>query len=259
MNDPGFIDTHIHFNLINEDFTEIDRIIAEALENNVKKMVAIGGEPSANVFALKLSQTYPNIIYPVIGYNRNFSANDVDLLSLKEQLRTKSNIIAIGEIGLDYYRLDQPKNLQRKLFEKMLSVALENQRAVVVHSRQAREDTIVMIREYRRAGGRGGVLHCFTEDISFAEELIDAGFMVSFSGIATFKNASEIRNVIAALPLNKILIETDSPYLTPEPFRGKNNKPAMVKYVAETIAKIKNITQAELNAILSQNFTRVFL
>jgi TatD DNase family protein len=253
----GFVDSHVHFDLIVLDLKEMDVVINHALKNNVTKMVAVGGDVGANNFSLKLSELYPQNVHAAIGYNRYFIASEQSFALFQETVQAR-NVIAIGEIGLDYYRLTQPPHSQRVLFEKMLEMAIMYKKPIIVHSRMAKVDTISLLREYRKSGGINGVLHCFTEDLAFAEELISEGFFISFSGIVTFKNAKELREVVKSLPLNKLLIETDSPYLTPEPFRGEKNQPAMIQYVAETVAKIKEINIEQLNQTLLKNFADAF-
>jgi TatD DNase family protein len=167
-------------------------------------------------------------------------------------------VIAIGETGLDYYRLTGNLDWQRERFRTHIRAARECGKPLIIHTRSAAADTLRILAE-EDAGSIGGVMHCFTENLEVARTAIELGFYISFSGIVTFKNATVIKEVAHSIPLEKILIETDSPYLAPTPHRGKTNQPAYVKHVAEEIAKLRNITLDEVGEVTSRNFRQLFL
>jgi len=172
-------------------------------------------------------------------------------------LAARPKVVGIGETGLDYYRLTGDLSWQRERFRTHIRAAREAGKPLVIHTRAAAEDTLaIMLAE--RAGEAGGVMHCFTETWEVAAAALDLGFHISFSGIVTFKNAQTIKEVARRVPLERMLIETDAPYLAPVPFRGKTNQPAYVRYVAEEIARLRGVTVEEIAAATSANFFRLF-
>ncbi len=173
------------------------------------------------------------------------------------KLGSMNKVVAIGETGLDYYRSTGDTEWQRDRFRRHIAAAKEIKKPLIVHSRQAREDTITLLRE-EKAERVGGVLHCFSEDIAMAEAAIDLNFYISFSGVVTFKNATALQAVAKQIPLDRLLIETDSPYLAPVPHRGKPNTPAYVRYVAEFIAALRGMDIAEFSEQTTKNFFTCF-
>ena len=166
-------------------------------------------------------------------------------------------VIAIGEIGLDYYYSAENKAAQQAVFASQIDVAKQLNKPVIIHTREAREDTIRLLRD-NQAEKCGGVLHCFTENYDMAKQALDLGFYISISGIITFKNAEELRDVVRKLPLDRLLVETDSPYLAPVPYRGKQNPPAYTREVCEYVAALKGVSVEEMAQITTQNFERLF-
>jgi TatD DNase family protein len=166
-------------------------------------------------------------------------------------------VVAIGETGLDYYRLEGDLTWQRERFRRHIRAARECGKPLVIHTRAAAEDTLAIMRE-ERAGEAGGVMHCFTETWDVAQAALDLGFHVSFSGIVTFKNAVALKDVARRVPLARMLIETDSPYLAPAPHRGKRNQPAWVRFVGEEIARLREAPVAEIARATTDNFFRLF-
>ena len=173
------------------------------------------------------------------------------------ELASHPKVVAIGETGLDYFRLQGDLEWQRERFRRHIRVAKQAQKPLVIHTRNAAEDTLRIMRE-EHAEEVGGVMHCFTESLEVAEAAIELGFYISFSGILTFKNALAIKEVAKALPLERILVETDSPYLAPVPYRGKTNQPAYVRYVAEELANLRGISYQEVEDATTANFFRLF-
>lgn len=170
------------------------------------------------------------------------------------QLAQHPKVVAIGETGLDYYRLSGDLEWQRARFRTHIRAARESGKPLVIHTREAAADTLRVMEE-EHAHEIGGVMHCFTESIAVAQAAMDMNFYISFSGIVTFKNATAIRDVAAHVPLERMLIETDSPYLAPVPYRGKTNQPGYVKHVAEEIARVKGVSVEEVGDITTQNFS----
>ena len=167
-------------------------------------------------------------------------------------------VIAWGEIGLDYHYDNSPRDVQRDAFRKQLRMARERGLPISIHTREAEADTLAILDEEWKGCGLGGVIHCFTGTRSFAEAVIERGFYVSFSGVVTFKKAEELRETARALPIDRILIETDSPFLAPVPYRGRRNEPAYVIEIARMIAELRNIKVEESGRNTSENFRRLF-
>jgi TatD DNase family protein len=172
-------------------------------------------------------------------------------------LASHARVVAIGETGLDYFRIKDDCEWQRERFRTHIRAARRCRKPLIIHTRSAAADTLRIMRE-ERAGEAGGVMHCFTENWETAKGALDLGFHISFSGIVTFKNAAELREVAKRVPLDRILVETDSPYLAPVPFRGKTNEPGLVKYVAEEIARQRGVPFEEVAAATTENFFRLF-
>ncbi|MBA2654851.1 MAG: TatD family hydrolase [Gammaproteobacteria bacterium] len=201
-------------------------------------------------------KNFPNV-YLSIGTHPNEVVTHEPTVEEMIGLAQLPGVIAIGETGLDYFRTAENTEWQLTRFRNHIQVAKETKKPLIVHSRAAREDTLRIIRE-EQASDIGGVLHCFTENWEMAKQAIDLNFYISFSGIITFQNAKELCDVVKQVPLDRLLIETDSPYLAPVPFRGKSNEPGYVRYVAEKIAEIKNESLETIAAITSANFFKLF-
>lgn len=239
---PGaeWIDSHVHFDSF-EAHGHLESILRRAAGAGVMRMIAIGGSVEANDRAVRLSTSHRTMLSAVVGFDRDKASDEIDLSDFRAFISAnRQQIVGIGESGLDYHYEPETAQAQKDLFEKMLGVAAETVLPVVVHSREADRDTIDMLRAYTRDWkgdpGRPGVLHCFTGSYEFARQLLDLGMFISFSGILTFRNADALRDCARRLPLDRILIETDAPYLAPVPHRGKTNEPALVPAVAETLA-----------------------
>jgi TatD DNase family protein len=200
--------------------------------------------------------------HPHVSATVGLHPNETDIVKepTVEELVTMAaddQVVAIGETGLDYYRSEGNLDWQRQRFRHHIQAAKKINKPLIIHSRQAKADTLHILKEEDGASV-GGVMHCFTEDLEMANHAMDLGFYISFSGIVTFQNAKEIQKVASEIPLERMLIETDSPYLAPVPFRGKSNTPAYVKYVAEFIAKLRGIDVEEFADITTNNFFRCF-
>jgi TatD DNase family protein len=203
-----------------------------------------------------LAERYPNL-YASVGVHPDYPDVPVVKEDVLVDLASHARVVAIGETGLDYFRIKDDCEWQRERFRTHIRAARRSRKPLIIHTRSAAADTLRIMRE-EQAGEAGGVMHCFTENWETAKGALDLGFHISFSGIVTFKNAAELREVAKRVPLDRILVETDSPYLAPVPFRGKTNEPGLVKYVAEEIARQRGVPFEEIAAATTENFFRLF-
>jgi TatD DNase family protein len=255
-----FIDSHVHFDRFVKDGT-FDEILEGAKEAQVHEMVAIGGSTEANTLSLKLAGEHPGRIFGCAGFDRDLATEPYDLSELRNFV-AEPLVKAVGETGLDYYYTADTAAEQKKLFNENLALAVEFSKPVVVHSRDADEDTISMLNDFSKAWkgdeGRCGVLHCFTRDIQFARKVLDLGLMISFSGIVTFANADPLREVVSYVPDDRLLIETDSPYLAPVPMRGNRCEPAFVVHTANRLAELKGCSVESMANLTAKNARTLF-
>lgn len=231
------IDTHVHLDDPRYD-PDRDAMFQRAHEAGVEKFVTIGCDLSTSYAAVQLAKNQTNV-YATIGVHPH-EVKRIEANWYKEfsQLAHQPKVVAFGEIGLDYHYDHSPRETQRQRFREQIQLAQSLSLPLVIHTREAQEDTMAILHE-EQAEKTGGVFHCFSEDLAFAKRALDLGFYLSFSGIITFRNASQLREVIRTVPDDRLLIETDAPYLTPAPYRGKRNESAYVTYVAEQIAELK--------------------
>jgi TatD DNase family protein len=251
-----FIDSHCHLNFpgLAED---LDTIFANMRANDVSHALCVSVDLASFPQVLELAERHDNL-YASVGVHPDYELETEPTQAELVRLAQHPKVIAIGETGLDYFRLTGDLEWQRERFRTHIRAARECGKPLIIHTRSAAQDTLRIMAE-EDAGKIGGVMHCFTENLEVANAAIELGFHISFSGILTFKNATIIKEVAQSIPLEKILIETDSPYLAPTPHRGKTNQPAFVKHVAEEIARLRNITPEEVGTATSQNFKRLFL
>ena len=249
------IDSHCHLDyepLINN----INDVLLNAKKNNITNLLTIGTSLESSKKVLEIVEKYENI-YGAIGIHPNSTANNLIGLNELVAIKKKSKkIIAFGETGLDYFYKRSEKNDQLQSFEKHIEFAISEKVPVIIHTRDADEDTISIIKKYYKK--TKFLIHCFTGSLDFAKNLLDLECLISFSGIITFKKSTDLRNVVKYVPMEKMLIETDSPYLSPDPLRGKSNEPANVKIVAENIALIKGISLEEVANLTTKNFKNFF-
>lgn len=205
---------------------------------------------------LGLAEQYDNF-YASVGVHPDYENIDEPSVDLLCRLAQHPKVVAIGETGLDYFRLSGDLEWQRNRFRTHIRAAILVGKPLIIHTRNAANDTLRIMQE-EGAHLAGGVMHCFTESLEMAEAAIEMGFYISFSGIVTFKNAAQLKEVAQKIPLDKILVETDSPYLAPVPFRGKTNQPAYVKYVAQEIADLRGISLEAVMQATTQNFFNLF-
>ncbi|KZZ86514.1 MULTISPECIES: TatD family hydrolase [Bacillaceae] len=249
-------DTHAHLNAVQykEDLEEvIDRAKAEGVE----KIVVVGFDTDTITRAMELTDQY-DFIYAAVGWHPvdAIDMTDQDLEWIKE-LASHPKVVAIGEMGLDYHWDKSPKEVQKEVFRKQIALAKEVKLPIIIHNRDATADVVEILRE-EGAEEVGGIMHCFTGSAEVAKECMDMNFYISFGGPVTFKNAKKPKEVAAEIPLDRLLIETDCPYLTPHPFRGKRNEPGYVKYVAEQIAELRGMTYEEVAQITTKNAKKCF-
>jgi TatD DNase family protein len=250
-----FIDSHCHLNFPGL-VEQLDQLLANMQDNQVSHALCVSVELSSFPAVLALAEAHDNL-YASVGVHPDYELDEEPGQAQLAALAQHPKVIAIGETGLDYYRLTGDLEWQRERFRTHIRASRESGKPLIIHTRSAAADTLRIMAE-EKAGEIGGVMHCFTESLEVAQAAIDLGFYISFSGILTFKKATSIKEVAQTIPLDKILVETDSPYLAPTPHRGKTNQPAFVKHVAEEIARLRNISVEEVGAATSQNFNRLF-
>ena len=252
------IDSHAHIQG-KEYAGEVEAVIARAREAGVEKIIAVGGagDMSSNTEAVGLAKCFPGV-YATVGMHPH-DAKDVGAEELQEikSLAAEPKVVAVGETGLDYYYNHSPREVQRRVFGQFIQLARETDLPVVVHERDAAQDVADLLRS-EGAGKLRGVIHCFTGDYEAACAYLDLGLYLSFAGIITFKNAEALRDVVRNVPLERMLVETDSPYLAPVPHRGKRNEPAYVRYVAETVARVKGLSLEDVAHVTTQNVRQLF-
>jgi TatD DNase family protein len=254
----GLIDSHAHIQT-KEYAGETEAVIGRARESGVEQIIVVGGagEMSSNTAAVALAESYANL-FATVGMHPHDAkqVNEPELRQLKK-LSAHSKVIAVGETGLDYYYNHSPPVVQRQVFAQFIALADETKLPLVVHERDAAQEAADLLRVEAK-GKLRGVIHCFTGDYVAARNYLDLGFYLSFTGIITFKNAELLREVVRKAPLDRMLVETDSPYLTPVPHRGKRNEPAYVRLVAETVAQIKGISLEEVAYTTTRNVRELF-
>ncbi len=248
------IDSHCHL-----DFPDLagnlEKIFLEMKKNGVGGALCVGVNLENFPNVRKIAEDHPNV-WASVGVHPDYEVEEPtveEIATLAEHPR----VIAIGETGLDYFRLKGDLEWQRERFRNHIRAAKRIGKPIIVHTREAASDTLRIMKE-EGAEEVGGVMHCFTESMEVAEAAIDMNFYISFSGIVTFKSAASIREVAKHLPLERMLVETDSPYLAPVPYRGKTNQPSLVLHVAEEIARLRGISVGEVAEATTRNFCRLF-
>lgn len=250
-------DSHCHLNDL-QLYSDLDNVIKNALDNNVKKMLVIGYDKSSSFLAAKLAHEY-EFIYAAVGYHP-VDVEGINEEDLKEvmSLIDKVKVVAVGEIGLDYHWVKEvdKQEKQKEFFIKQIKYADKLGVPIVIHNREATEDCLNIIKAHTPK--YKGVMHCFSSSVEIAKEFIKLGFYISFGGPLTFTNARNIKEVAKEIDLKHILVETDCPYLTPHPFRGKRNEPGYLPLVVKQLAEIKNMSIEEIENITYQNTCKLF-
>ena len=253
-----FVDSHAHIDGPEYD-DDRDEVITRAHDSGVKTILNVGtGDPHSDAFAraVQLAKEHENI-YAALGVHPHDARlyDDAAEAKLNELMAQSSKVIAWGEIGLDYHYDNSPREIQREVFRRQLQAANVRGLPVVIHTREADADTIEILRE---GHPQAGIMHCFSGSLELARGAMELGFYVSFSGNITFKKAADLRVIAAEIPLERLLVETDCPYLTPVPFRGKRNEPARVVDVARGLAEIRGMSLEEIGQVTTTNFMTLF-
>lgn len=258
-----FIDSHSHLDVSNYD-ADRSEVIARARAAGVELMLEIAGSDVGKGSlepGLRLAEEHEFIFAAVGLHPHEASLYDAELEQTLLECSRHPKVIGWGEIGLDYYYDHSPRDVQQQVFRRQLELALEQKLPVIIHTRDAEDDTISILREHwQQAGGAeiGGIIHCFTGTQTLADAALEIGFHISFSGVVTFKTAEELRSVARTVPMERLLIETDCPFLAPMPYRGKRNEPAFVLETAKKLAELKGVSFEELATLTTRNFKRLF-
>jgi len=252
------IDSHCHLSELSND--ELQEVLNQAKENGVEMLIAIGAGYGFddNLKTLELTLKHENIYCALAMHPHDAKdVTDENFQTLHKLILENEKVRAVGEIGLDYHYMNSPKEVQLDVLRKFTQMALEVKKPLVIHDRDCAFACVDILTE-EKADRVGGVVHCFTGNQELADKYLDLGFYVSFSGIITFKKSSELRDVVKNVPLERMLVETDSPFLAPMPYRGKKNQPSYVKHVAECVAEVKGISFEEVAKITRENTIKFF-
>lgn len=249
-------DSHTHLNV--EQFVEdLEETIARAQELGVSEMAVVGFDTPTIEKSLELSQKYP-FIYSIIGWHPTEAGSYTQAIEKRlEQQLEYEKVVALGEIGLDYYWMNDPKDVQERIFLRQIAIAKEHHLPISIHMRDAIEDTYRILKE-AKIHDIGGIMHSFSGDDEWAKRFLDLGMHISFSGVVTFKKALEVQEAAKIVPMERLLVETDAPYLAPVPYRGKRNEPGYTRYVVEKIAELRGLTVEEVAHQTRMNAHRLF-
>jgi TatD DNase family protein len=252
------IDSHCHLDRLDLNALggDIDHVIEQAGELDVKQMLCVAINLELWPGMMEIVEHLDNV-YASVGVHPNENKGEDPSVERLVELAAQPKVVAIGETGLDYFRSQGDLEWQRDRFRRHIAAAKQSGKPLIIHSRNAQPDTLNVMAE-EEAKQVGGIMHCFVDDWATAERAIEMNFVISFSGIVTFNTATELKEVARRCPLDKMLVETDSPYLTPVPYRGKSNQPGYTRYVAEHIAELKGITLEEVAQATTENFYRLF-
>ncbi|MBF0775131.1 TatD family deoxyribonuclease [Mammaliicoccus sciuri] len=250
------IDTHVHLNADQYD-EDLQEVIDRALEEGIDRMFVVGFDTNTIERTMKLIDQY-DFIYGIIGWHPVDAIDCTEeRLQWIEELSKHPKIIGIGEMGLDYHWDKSPKDIQKEVFRKQIALAKRVQLPIIIHNREATQDCVDILKE-ENASEVGGIMHSFSGSNEIADEILKMNFYISLGGPVTFKNAKQPKEVAQHVPLDRLLVETDAPYLSPHPYRGKRNEPARVKLVAEQIAELRGISYEEVCKATTENAERLF-
>lgn len=250
----SWIDVHAHLDMLE---TTPEEVLARAKSVGVNTIVTIGTEPSDHQFVLETARRlYPDVYCTLGVHPHQGMLWDENVGKFIAEHLHEKQVIAVGEIGLDYHYNLSEVAAQREAFRRQLEIAAEHKMPVQIHTREAEQDTVEILKEFK--GKVTGLIHCFTSSQWLAEQCLDLGYNISFSGIVTFKNAEDLRETCKMVPLHRLHVETDSPFLSPVPVRGQKNTPAHVVHTAELVAKLKGVTLEQLSQITNENARQLF-
>ena len=258
MSDTLLIDTHAHLDL--RQFShDRQRVIERATAAGVKAIINAGANLASSQAAVALAEAYPQIYAAVGVHPHDAKTLTANMLEELRALALHPKVVAIGEMGLDFYRDLSPRDQQRQAFRQQLALASEIGKPVIIHDRDAHEGVMSMLRGWAEDNPMpAGVLHCFSGDLAMAQEAIELGLYISIAGPVTFTNARQLRELVRQLPLEALLVETDCPYLTPHPHRGKRNEPAYVGFVAQEVARLRALSLEDVAHVTSDNAQTLF-
>lgn len=249
-------DTHAHLNAIQFE-EDLEEVIQRALDEGISHIVVVGFDRPTIKGAMKLADTY-DFIYAAVGWHPvdaiDMTQEDLEWI---EELAAHPKVVALGEMGLDYHWDKSPEDVQKEVFRKQIQLAKKVKLPIIIHNRDATQDVVDILRS-EGAEEVGGIMHCYSGSLEVAKQCMDMNFYISFGGPVTFKNAKKPKEVAKEIPIDRLLIETDCPYLSPHPYRGKRNEPSYVKYVAEAIADLREMPLEELISKTSDNARQLF-
>ena len=250
------IDSHAHLEMP-EFKRDLEVVIQRAQDSGVGYIFTVGTEKRDWKRTLEIANSHPSI-YVILGVHPH-NAKEIDdkTYPILRELCRDRKVKGYGEIGLDFFRNLSPRDVQLKRFREQIGLAKELQLPIVVHDREAHQETLEILKT-EKAEECGGIIHCFSGDYEMAKECIDMGFFISIPGSITFKNAERFREIVKRLPLESLLVETDAPFITPEPFRGKRNEPSYVKYTAQKVAEIKKVSFEKVAEVTTENALQIF-
>jgi TatD DNase family protein len=252
------VDSHCHLDQIDlAEVSSIQNMLQLAKNQGIAYFLCVAIDLQNSRTVVEIAEQFPEVM-ATIGLHPNEMVTQEPTIEFLQSLATHPKVIAVGETGLDYYRGKQAElEWQRERFRLFIELGKRVKKPLIIHCREAAADTLAILRQ-EQAQDVGGVFHCFTDTLETAKAAVELGFYISFSGIVTFQNAKALQDIVRQLPLDRILIETDAPYLAPTPYRGKQNQPAYVKYVAQKIAELTALSYEQIAAITTDNFFRAF-
>ena len=236
----------------------LEGIIQQATDNGVEKFITIAVEPDNFDRVKELAEAHKNVFYSQGIHPHDAKLSSPEALAIIRKRTSEKKMVAVGEIGLDYHYDNSPRDKQREVFKEQLEIAIDTNKPVIIHSRDADDDTIEILTQYAPKLSRKGVIHSFTSGPGLAKKAIELGFYLGFNGIITFKNADAVRDIVKLCPIDRLLLETDSPFLTPVPHRGKENAPFHLPHILEKVAEIKSLPTNEVEKTCYQNSMNLF-